>query len=148
MIKIIRSAAVILLKSNGHVLAQLRDNKNEIANLGMWAICGGGMETELDEDILTTAARELCEETGYAVNPNDLRFLYQEYVPGKEGVQIQNNYFWAPYDELQQLSCFEGQEIRFLSSQECRELNLVPKHRDLLLEVSGYLAGGHPETRR
>lgn len=148
MSKLIKSAAVVIVNKHGHVLAQLRDDKEGIANPNTWAICGGGMETDQDSSLQAAAVRELLEETGYLANESDLHFFAQEYVPGRDGVTIQNNYFWALYDETQPIACYEGQEIRFLSPRECKELVVVPRHREWLLEVSGYLTRSSFERRR
>ncbi len=147
MSKMIKSAGIILLRRDGSVLAQLRDKNPAIANPDTWAICGGGMEPEIDISIQHAGARELFEETGYIVDPNNLQFLYRECMPGRDGVTIENTYFWALYDEKQTIGCFEGQEIRFLSPRECQAVPFVAGHRELLLTVSGYLSPRHPERR-
>ena len=60
---------VILVKPDGSVLSQHRDNKPEILGPDTWCVVGGARD-ESDEDVSDTAARELLEETGYRVDPN------------------------------------------------------------------------------
>lgn len=136
----LKYAGVILAKSDGSVLAQRRDDNPKIQNPGKWGICGGGYEGQIDNDIKDTAVRELWEETGYLVNRSDLRFVGATTKQLDGGaVEIEDQVFWAPHDGVQEIRLLgEGQEIRFISPQECSILPIAEQHRPFLLEVSGY----------
>lgn len=150
----IQCAGVILAKPDGSVLAQLRDDKPDILNPNKWGICGGGAKEGEDKNLRNTAARELWEETGYKVDPNKLRLVRKviKLVDDRDiqsaKVEIEDYIYWAMYDGQQEIHLRgEGQEIRFITPEECLSLPVAEEHRDLLLEVSGYLVGGHPERR-
>jgi 8-oxo-dGTP diphosphatase len=49
---------------------------------GQWALPGGYLE--VDEDLATSAARELSEETGLDVDPSDLRQLGAYGAPDRD----------------------------------------------------------------
>lgn len=144
----IRCVGVILVQEDGSVLAQLRDDDPEIFNPNVWATCGGGMTEGEDASLQAAAARELLEETGYVVDPEQLRFLSHDEVTLENGLVIEHNYYFAPYDSKQEIQCFEGQAIRFLSPSELRTLPIAEGHKELFSKASESLLGGNPERRR
>src|ERR1051326_671110 len=104
-------AGVVLLKPNGAVLLQHRDNKPGLTAAGQWVFPGGGCED--GETFETAAVREFREETGYecdGIHPLTT-FLYRLEENGRN---YQITFFWSLYDEVQPVQCFEGQEVRFV----------------------------------
>lgn len=66
-----RGVGVLLQDRAGRVLMQLRDDVPEIAGPGKWCLFGGHIDA--GETILQTAIREMAEETGLNVRPDELR---------------------------------------------------------------------------
>jgi 8-oxo-dGTP pyrophosphatase MutT (NUDIX family) len=106
-------SAIYLLKNDGSLLIQLRDNIPTIRRPGCWVIPGG--HCELGEDIETCARREFFEETLY--NCEDLHFL-DSVLDNVEGIQNWLHLFWSRYDGHQQIKCMEGQELKFIDRSE------------------------------
>lgn len=65
------AAGVILSDVHGRVCLQLRDSWPGLSGAGHWGFFGG--QREAGEDLVTTAIREMAEETGLAFSPDDLR---------------------------------------------------------------------------
>jgi 8-oxo-dGTP pyrophosphatase MutT (NUDIX family) len=104
-------AAVVLLRKDGATLMQLRDDKPGLRHAAMWVPPGGHCEP--GESPLACARREFHEETGYRCG--DLQWLTAVLDSSAEGLPPHwLEVFWAEYDGVQPLHCFEGQEVRFL----------------------------------
>lgn len=127
--------ATVLVRGDGAILVQHRDNKPSIPEPDKWGICGGRRESEDPTDAFA-ASRELLEETGYEVNPEELiPFAEDEFNAG--GDHITRKFYWAPYDGKQDIKCFEGQEIRFARLSELPALDFCEDyHRDYLRQAS------------
>jgi 8-oxo-dGTP pyrophosphatase MutT (NUDIX family) len=108
--KLDRVGAVVLLRKEGTALFQLRDCKKGLRHAGMWVPPGGHAEPH--EDMKICARRELLEETAYDC-PN-LKFLteFEDHVEGWSSYIL--TVYWAYYDEVQQLQCLEGQDLKFI----------------------------------
>lgn len=77
--------STIEVYDNGKILVgKRRDN-------GKWTMPGGHMESA--EDRLACAARELQEETGIEVSPNNLFHMQSQVVQGRDGKDIQIHHF-------------------------------------------------------
>jgi len=111
----------VIFVSGNKVLMQLRDNKPGIFCPGYWCIPGGSVE---EEDIKTAAIREFKEETGYQLR-NPKLFWIEYYRVTTERV-VKAYRFFDIYDNLQPISCFEGQKMKFLTLKEIAGLKLVP----------------------
>jgi len=126
---------IVLVREDGAVLVQHRDNKPSIPEPDKWGICGGKRE---DEDLTDecAASRELLEETGYHIKPEELKsFAEDEFDAGHN--HITRKFYWAPYDGKQEIKCFEGQEIRFARLAELPDLDFCEDyHRDYLKRAS------------
>jgi len=132
----LRIGGVVLLRADGAVLMQLRDNKPGLSAAGQWVFPGG--HCEVGESNVDCARREFQEETGYdcaALEPLT-EFLYTSPDTGR-------NYwmsFWrAKYDGTSPVHCWEGQEMRFLSRTDLARL---PKPDYILAVLDLALAHG------
>lgn len=127
---------IVLVRMDGTVLAQHRDNNPLIPEPNKWGICGGKMEDTVDPSEELAAIRELEEETGYHVNPEDLILIGgDEFNAGRD--RVVRKFFCAPYDGVQPIQCFEGQEIRFVQLSELPQLDFCEEyHRDYLRRAS------------
>lgn len=126
---------VILVKEDGSVLAQHRDNKEGILGPNMWCVPGGAME-ESDQDLKSAGARELREETDYIVNPDELQLLTTDIYTNERGISVERTIFWAPYDGKQEIHCNEGQEMRFIPQEDLQELEIYTGHKEFLEEAT------------
>lgn len=108
-------AAIFLLRDDGALVLQHRDDKPGLPLAGKWAPPGG--HCEADEDVEICARRELREETGYDCDElNLLGSFLDDHVENHPAYPL--TVFWAPYDGVQKLQCFEGQAIEFVRREE------------------------------
>jgi len=128
--------AVVLLRSDGAALMQLRDNKPGLPRANMWVIPGGHQDP--GEECLPAARRELKEETDY--DCPDLCYLATiDDTNDVTGQTYKLTVFWARYDGRQQVRCLEGRELRFLPRREAGGMNMpevVVQAWDLALRAS------------
>ena len=106
-----RISAVILLREDGAALMQHRDNKPGLAHAGCWVPPGG--HGEWPESAEDTARREFLEETGYRCGHLHFLLTYEDDGATHDHPQTLHVY-WAEYDGVQPLSCFEGQALDFV----------------------------------
>lgn len=125
---------VVLVKPDGSVLAQHRDNKSNILGPNTWCVVGGTHDN--DKDLKAVASRELEEETDYKINPQDLRFLARDTYKTEKGTNVERTIFWAFYDDRQKINTNEGQEIRFIEPSEFNNLNFYTGHQAFLRKAS------------
>jgi ADP-ribose pyrophosphatase YjhB (NUDIX family) len=108
-------AAIFLLRDDGTLLLQHRDNKPELSLAGKWAPPGG--HCEAGEDLEICARRELREETGYdCAELNQLGSFVDDHDENHPPYPL--TVFWARYDGIQQPQCFEGQAMEFIRREE------------------------------
>lgn len=122
-----RVGAVMLLRNDGAMLMQLRDNKKGLRRAGMWVPPGG--HAEEGESMESCAKREFKEETNY--NCSSLNFLVEleDSVDGWAPYML--TVYWSVYDGVQPLRCLEGQDLKFIRRDKA-DLHDIPKN---LLEV-------------
>ena len=103
---------VVLIRDDGAALLQLRDDKPDIQDPGIWVFPGG--HADPGEEAVDAAKREFLEETCYQVE--DLRFLvsYSAQQVGDPG-NYAIVFFWARFDGAQQVKCCEGQDLQFIA---------------------------------
>jgi 8-oxo-dGTP pyrophosphatase MutT (NUDIX family) len=110
-----RIGGVALVRADGAVLLQLRDNKPGLSAAGQWVLPGGHCEPE--ESCLDCARREFREETGY-----DCAELYPLteffHTSPDTGRRYWLSFWWTRYDGTSAVRCFEGQEVRFVRRDE------------------------------
>lgn len=113
--KVPRIGGVVLLRDDGAVLLQLRDNKPTITAAGLWVFPGGHCED--GEVCRDCARREFREETGY--DCADLKPLAEfHYIAPETGRKHWMSFWRARYDGVSPVHCFEGQEVRFIPRAE------------------------------
>jgi 8-oxo-dGTP diphosphatase len=113
--KVPRIGGVVLLRDDGAVLLQLRDNKPTITAAGLWVFPGGHCED--GEACRDCARREFREETGY--DCADLKPLTEfHYIAPETGRKHLMSFWRARYDGVSPVHCFEGQEVRFIPRAE------------------------------
>ncbi len=134
---------VILIKHDGSVLAQHRDNKPEITGSDTWCVVGGALEE--GENLRLAGARELFEETDYKIDPNKLNLLTSDQYKSERGVEINRTIYWAIYDGKQNINTNEGQEIRFLKPEEFGDLNFYTGHENFLRKALELNISHNPE---
>lgn len=122
---------VVLVRPDGSVLAQHRDNKPDILGSDTWCVVGGAREKD-DISLAPAAARELREETGYVVDPEILEVLVRDEYTTEKGVPVERVIFLERYDDQQPIECHEGQEIRFISPAELGSLIFYNGHERFL----------------
>lgn len=117
----------MIIRKDGAILFQLRDDKAEIAYPNYWGIPMGRVED--GEDYKKAAIRELTEETDYI--PEDIEELATLEVDHYWEGKLQHHIYWTMYDGEQTINCNEGQEMRFLQLDELLRGNYQPKHDEL-----------------
>jgi 8-oxo-dGTP diphosphatase len=134
-----RVANIMLLREDGALLLQLRDDIPTIASPGHWSIPGGSLEA--DETAQQAAAREFEEETGYRASPQSYRLFVVELFSDADGRVHEHNCFSIPYDNVQEIRCFEGQEMRWTPRDEAAGLRLAPGQAAVIAAL-GPASGG------
>jgi len=127
------TVGVILLNDAGQVLMQLRDDIPTIADPGCWVIPGG--EIDPGEAPEEGARRELLEETGYRAGP--LVLAHERTLHRQEGYGEYQYYFIGRYDAVQPLTCYEGQELRFVEPATLPSLKTSPDLAGIVLDILG-----------
>ena len=118
------TAGIVLVDADGRILMQLRDDIPTIADPGCWVVPGGEIDPhETPED---GARREFLEETGYHIGPGDMRLALTRDLPRPQGTTERQYYFLGRYDGAQTITCYEGQELRFIDPDELAGLKTSP----------------------
>ena len=116
-----RVAAVFLLRADGALLMQRRDNKPGLPLAGMWAPPGGHCED--GESIIACARREFREETGYdCADLNMLGSFIDDHVRNHPPYPL--TVFWSKYDGLQAVQCFEGEAMEFIQRERASSFEI------------------------
>ena len=119
--------SVMLLRPDGSLLLQLRDQKKGLPYAGHWSIPSG--QKEAGEDIEACAKRELWEETGYRSDSLKPLAEIQDMDDTHELYSL--SVFWDCYDDAQKLQCLEGQELRFILYENRNQYSTPPFIPDL-----------------
>ena len=124
-------STVLLFNSKNEVLLQLRDNKSEIVNPNRWGPLGG--HCNLQETPYDCALRELQEESGYICK--ELKWYKNFFFPYRNNTKHVVCTFWANYDNIQNIRCYEGQKIVFLSINELTKYNISKKNISIINQI-------------
>lgn len=150
----VRFSCVVLIDRRGWVLLQERDEYAPIAP-ERWGFTGGHMEP--GEDHLTTACRELEEETGLRIPPAELTLVGEYDVDRPETGSTDRLALYTAAVDLgdDDVACHEGRQIVFVAPEAAAALPLADSTRVALLpflasELYQRLAGAaapiaHPE---
>ena len=115
---------------HGRVLLQ---NRRRRPNLGRWTCCGGKLKSERGESPFDCAVRELHEETGFRVSPDDLQLFGVVNETAYEGTDHWLMFLFRLRQPLPTLppACVEG-TFRFFRPVELLTLPLPPVDRRYL----------------
>lgn len=138
--------AILLEASNGKILLQLRDNKEEIHYPNQWSIFTGGLEQDdwkgnLDSSLRYGIFRELSEELKVITEKGEVPFIPKNITLIDEGNYFDEseNYFdyqytfYAKLDiPFDKLRLKEGQRIRLFGEQETKNLKIAPSYKKII----------------
>ena len=139
----IHGASVVVVRKDGAVLMQHRDNKPGIFWPDYWYYPAGTVDK--GENFKVVAIRELKEEINYT--PNQVHPLVDEIYARSDGEKVNRHIFWTIYDNLQEIICNEGADMRFvkpneytgkkfLSGQERLFKSAIKKAQELLKSIN------------
>lgn len=115
-----RATGILLVRKDGALLMQLRDNKKNIKHPNMWGSPGGHLNR--NETYAQCAIRELFEETGYSAKNLKYLMSFDETLEKKKSkVKL----FWDKYDNKQKVKCYEGQKLKFIKKNEAHKYKVV-----------------------
>jgi 8-oxo-dGTP diphosphatase len=106
---------VVLLREDGDALLQLRDDRPDIQDPGIWVFPGGHVED--GESPEEGARREFLEETRYRCDSLELLVSFPASSVGYSG-DFPISFYWTRFDGKQKIECCEGQELRFVKRDE------------------------------
>ncbi|MBU2075021.1 MAG: NUDIX hydrolase [Actinobacteria bacterium] len=132
-----RFACVVLVDRHGRLLLQERD-EHPVIDPEKWGMCGGHLEP--GEDPLTGAVRELEEETGVVLAPEDLTLVEVATVFHAAYESHDELSFYAAAVDLtdDDVVCGEGRQIVFVEAGRVLDLDLTGSARQVL---PGFLSG-------
>jgi 8-oxo-dGTP pyrophosphatase MutT (NUDIX family) len=115
-----KATGILLIREDGALLLQLRDNKKNIKHPNVWGSPGGHVNK--NETYAQCANRELFEETGYiAKNLKYLMTINETLKNKKSKVKL----FWENYDSKQKINCYEGQKIKFIKKKDIDKYKII-----------------------
>lgn len=126
-------AGIILIRDDGAVLMQHRDDKPGLTHAGLWVMPGGHCDS--GETMEMCARRELREETDY--DCDDLRWLCSFEDTEDSGCIF--TMYWGRYDGRQPVQCREGQALKFLTRAQAASYpipSFLLNFWDMALEAS------------
>ncbi|WP_428079409.1 NUDIX domain-containing protein [Candidatus Pelagibacter sp.] len=113
----------VFLIDGKKILLQHRDNFKFLRRPNYWVPPGGKKKNY--ENNVSCAKREFFEETGYKIK--NLYFFY-EGIERSLGWPINKIIVYKSiYDRKQKISCYEGQNMKFVNFKEHKKL-LIPKN--------------------
>jgi 8-oxo-dGTP diphosphatase len=118
---------IALINDENKVLLNLRD-RDHPENPHVWAFLGGGVdEGETEEEALL---REVKEEIDYELKEyKKIKEVFQEKI-GKR------TFYVGKIDKgINELTLREGEEIKFFSYEETKEIKINKLHLDVLKEI-------------
>lgn len=125
----------VIVEYAGRILMEHRTDSET------WGMIGGGLE--LDETLVQGALRELCEETGIDLAPEDLQ-LYRIYddptriasFPDGNILRMITAVYHAKLNKIPVLHCSdESRELAFLRLDEIARLPVAATHRHILADI-------------
>ena len=132
---------VTLVDPRGRVLMQERD-EHAPAWPEMWCFPGGGLEA--DEQPVEGAVRELAEETGVVVAPEDLTDLGPfELVTAERGTYLFHAFVARTTLSDRDVECHEGRQMVFVDPDPLPDVDLVPSTALVAPELLAWIAE-HP----
>jgi len=114
--------ALFLLRDDGALLMQLRDDKPGLRHAGVWVPPGGHIED--GETVEQGTVREFLEETDYSCGK--MNWLQMMEIRHPEWPTYLLGVFWAFYDEKQKTECREGQILKFIKREDANILMIPP----------------------
>jgi 8-oxo-dGTP pyrophosphatase MutT (NUDIX family) len=114
--------ALFLLRYDGALLLQLRDEKPNLRHAGMWVPPGGHIEA--DESVEQGTRREFLEETDYLCSK--ISWLQMMEIKHPDWPTYLLGVFWAFYDGMQKTTCREGQILKFIKREDANSLLMPP----------------------
>jgi len=105
---------IIIRRSDGKVLYQLRDDKSSIPTPNKWATFGGGIEKS-DKSPREAIIREVMEELCYDIDERRLKKLITLRTPLKT---YYLHYIIINDNEAKRIRLREGKEMKFMKREE------------------------------
>ena len=131
---------VTLVDPRGRVLMQERDEHAPVWP-DRWCFPGGGLEG--DEEPVAGAVRELAQETGVVVGPEDLTDLGQFELITKRGTYHFHAYVARTSLSDRDVECHEGRQMVFVDTDPLPGVDLVASTALVAPELEAWIAA-HP----
>jgi len=132
---------VTLVDPRGRVLMQERDEHAPVWP-DMWCFPGGGLEA--DEEPAEGACRELAEETGVVLAPDDLTDLGRfELITDDRGTFHFHAFVARTTLTDRDVECHEGRQMVFVAPDPLTDLDLVPSTALVAPELAAWIEA-HP----
>lgn len=130
-----RLGANAIITCNGKILLEKR------RDCDIWGLVGGGVKKHETE--LQAMTREIYEELGLRVSPNDLKKLAVYGEPGRIAA-YQDGSIWRmvivvfglELDTIPDMTISaESRDLRFFSKEELSDIEIVVTHSDIVMDL-------------
>ena len=108
--------SLFLIRDDGALLMQLRDNRPNLRHAALWVPPGGHINP--NETLMNAAIRECLEETQLAYQKINWLKAYEVSSPPWPKYLL--GIFWASYNE-KPFKCLEGQALKFVEPRRAPE---------------------------
>lgn len=138
-----QAVALLATDAEGRVLLQLRDDRPGLAMAGQFAPFGG--EVEPDETALAALCREIHEELGLCLDPEELTLWDETRGLVRDDTALT---FFTTAKPLCRaaLRLGEGAGFAFLSAQQCQSWPMPGRLRPLLVRFFATRAMDYPTS--
>ncbi len=117
---------LLVFDEKNRVLLQLRDQKANILNPGVWAFPGGTSKS--GESVVQASKREIKEETGLIIKK--IKLFSSKFFSDQNAMV---HFCMTKVSSQEQIHCYEGQEMRFFSILEVLPLKVAKNYKLLMI---------------
>ncbi|MBI5358707.1 NUDIX domain-containing protein [Candidatus Amesbacteria bacterium] len=117
---------LLVFDEKNRVLLQLRDQKPNILNPGVWAFPGGTSKS--GETVEQASRREIKEETGLVIHKVNL--ISSRFFPDQKATV---HFCMTRVSSKEKIYCYEGRKMKFFSILDILPLKVAQNYKQLMV---------------